>query len=275
MSVHGIAGSSSGTFTNCYNLDNITCKEYFCGGITGGPYADVYNCYNFGTIDCKGDNADPILITDHNTNNISNCYYLEGCNANGTVFSTVDGITALSASAFTDKSNFAEWDFDNVWDLSDSNIKRPVLKQLTEKGFAGHPYKITYTDNKGGQILYEVHYAAYNEPTPACKTDLTNLTSWKFVKWEEPVADKVTKDITYVAMLGNKASNTVRYNGNGGFYSNGTIQYETTDSYWNSDTFNVTPRKDFIRENYELIGWNTRLMALYRSNVYMCHTVLP
>lgn len=247
--VAGIAGSGSySKFFNCYNIGNITCSNNICAGITTDPYyTKVYYCYNLGAIDCKGADVCPVVNLSKFGNDIKSCYYLSDCNADSTVFGTGDGVSALNEADFADESKFTDWDFDNTWDLSDSSVKRPLLKNAPEKGTGLNPFKVVYTDTEGGAAIHEFYYVTNNSPTPKCKTDVENLLNWRFVKWDKSTAAKVTGDVTYTAKITIKASNTLRYHVNG----------TTCDIYWNSETGTIDPREKFTREGYKLIGWNT------------------
>lgn len=257
--VAGISGQGGfSTFLDCYNMGNITCKEDYCGGITTDPYyTNIYHCYNIGTIDCKGVFVDPIAKESVSENDFESCYYINGCNAEGTVFGVGDGIFALSETDFADESKFTNWNFDTVWDLSDSAVKRPILKNATEKGTSLNPFKVVYTDDKGGAVIHECYYVTANSPTPKCETNTTDMVSWRFVEWDKSIAAKVTGDVTYTAKLVNKAANTVRYHGNGGTCISYGKPSETSDKYWNSDTCTVNSSSVFTRDGYKFIGWNT------------------
>ncbi|MCD7946894.1 MAG: S-layer homology domain-containing protein [Oscillospiraceae bacterium] len=82
--IGGIVGSGWGTgvIRNCYNAGSVT-TTYACpaGGICGNNQGfNIYNCYNVGTIDSNGMGyAVAIGGHDSGTYEVTNCYYLEGC----------------------------------------------------------------------------------------------------------------------------------------------------------------------------------------------------
>ena len=100
--VGGVCGLNEGTIENCYNkggVSGIGCSDV--GGVCGGNSAfyrtaTITNCYNAGFVTGSrnvggvcGDNYTP---ESGNTQAIiTNCYYLEGCKAEGTTFTNSYG----------------------------------------------------------------------------------------------------------------------------------------------------------------------------------------
>ena len=131
VNVGGIAGVcyfwDTNIITDCYNTGAVTASNYV-GGIVGvkNGSADsnsyVRNCHNRGTVTMT-DTPDTRYIggvSGFGVIALENCYYLSGCVSNGT-----DGATALSAAQMKVKSNFANWDFEKVWDIEGNY---PILR---------------------------------------------------------------------------------------------------------------------------------------------------
>lgn len=168
--VGGIAAESGGIIENCYFSGTITSPAHV-GGIVGANNNQVKNCYNTGTIKgehCVGgivgtDNGGVGITNSYNIGNIIkiapedeewdnpyfgsitgsggeevlNCYYLIGTYDKGVCIvdfgeDITDPSTALTTEQFADKSNFANWDFDTIWEM-DVTSGRPVLRSDTEE----------------------------------------------------------------------------------------------------------------------------------------------
>jgi len=125
MIVGGIVGDNNGTIRKCSNSGVISTDKYLAGGICGRNfgeiensfnmgnvsgdmiiggicaqvfYGNIHNCYNIGMI--KG-NEGVVggILGDGVASTIEKCYYLNGCNAEGTVFDSDIG-TVKTAEQF-------------------------------------------------------------------------------------------------------------------------------------------------------------------------------
>lgn len=138
--IGGIVGATdnNGQVINCYNTGTI--KGLHCIGGIVGTGGGTTNCYNVGSIIridvAEEEWSSPYFgsITGCAYEDVVNCYYLEGTYDIGayTEEGTTDTTTALTAEQFADKSNFANWDFDTVWEM-DATLGRPVLRSGTEE----------------------------------------------------------------------------------------------------------------------------------------------
>ncbi|MGN0655949.1 MAG: GLUG motif-containing protein, partial [Ruminiclostridium sp.] len=118
----GVEGGEPSIVSNCYNTGAVSGKSYV-GGVTGTYYYDtsvyITNSYNTGVV--KGTSQVGGVIGDFNYTglNVTNCYYLEGCNAEGTTFNCTEG-TSKTADEFGNGSvcyllNGGTTDGSQVW----------------------------------------------------------------------------------------------------------------------------------------------------------------
>lgn len=172
--VGGITGY--GNIKNCYNTGTI--KGFHCvGGLTGTD-SNIINCYNVGNVikmteedtslfwesECLGS----ISGASSSVSAMSDCFYLEGTYSVGAFAGeNTDPTTALTAEQFADKLNFANWDFDMVWEMDDT-LKRPVLRSNKENPpIETNMYEIKYENEKAVATVpqdgtYTVIFAAYD-----------------------------------------------------------------------------------------------------------------
>lgn len=93
--VGGACGKSIGTIQNCYNGDSVTGTQYV-GGVCGETYSRIQNCYNTGKV--SGTEYVYGISKIFGGGIIVDCYYLAGCNAEGTTFGDS---CSIEESAFT------------------------------------------------------------------------------------------------------------------------------------------------------------------------------
>ncbi|MCI8403355.1 MAG: hypothetical protein HFE49_00465 [Clostridia bacterium] len=158
--VGGIAGvlNVGGGVENCYNTGEVSGNSEV-GGIIGTAeegwtenwsIAQVKNCYNIGkvtlTMEKDGRHNIGAIIgsreyippfdgendTKTLTSEAIDCYYLSGTAEKGCGGIAEDTATALTSEQFASKKNFANWDFDTVWDI-DASLGRPVLRLNREE----------------------------------------------------------------------------------------------------------------------------------------------
>ena len=87
-----LEGGEPSIVSNCYNTGAVSGTSNV-GGVTGryDNRTNITNCYNTGVV--KGTSDVGGVIGDCNDTglNVTNCYYLEGCNAEGTTFNITEG----------------------------------------------------------------------------------------------------------------------------------------------------------------------------------------
>lgn len=157
FSIGGIVGETdtASTIENCYNTGAVSGNSEVGGiiGVAGGSSEEplqVKSCYSVGQLTSTMEKQDGehnigaiIGNREYKTNRYDensekiltaeavNCYYLVGTADKGCGGNADDTATALTTEQFADKSNFANWDFDIVWEM-DANVGRPVLRSNTE-----------------------------------------------------------------------------------------------------------------------------------------------
>ncbi len=97
----GIAAWNTWEILNCYNMGTVTgTGSEYTGGICGYNMYSLINCYSMGTVNGseRGSINGGLCGTERDGKAI-NCYYLEGCNGEGTTFK-YDIATAKTLDAF-------------------------------------------------------------------------------------------------------------------------------------------------------------------------------
>ena len=137
--VVGIAAYAyQGSITNCYNTGNVRVNDYktdISAGIHGsGSNETITYVINRGTVTNTNGQAYPYnrrgsIAGDPGNNSVVNhAYYLDGTYKDGIgTYSTNPNATStkLSAAQMRNQSSFADFDFDNVWEMS---TDYPVLR---------------------------------------------------------------------------------------------------------------------------------------------------
>ena len=134
--VGGVVGTNYGTVTNCCNTGDVSGSIYV-GGVVGENDGGLTNCYNTGTVS-GSDYVGGVAGRSYST--VTNCYYLTGT-ANGGIGGTEDSggestdkegsAEAKTAAEFATQSTFVGWDFEAIWQMSDT-LKRPTLRSNPE-----------------------------------------------------------------------------------------------------------------------------------------------
>ena len=140
---YAYAGDSSALMIkNCYNAGDMwACLSYGnYGGILGYAAADaavitIENCYNVGVLEDPHGASGSILGTiELGTVKIINCYFLEDTDANmvdeGSSAQITGNNAASTESEMEDESTYFDWDFDNVWAITDGEY--PTLRSLVK-----------------------------------------------------------------------------------------------------------------------------------------------
>lgn len=96
----GITAWNTREVLNCYNMGAVTGSQY-AGGVCGRNADSLINCYNMGNVlettsECL---SGGICGAEQGKSKVINCYYLDGCNSEGTLFD-YDIATAKSPDAF-------------------------------------------------------------------------------------------------------------------------------------------------------------------------------
>lgn len=141
----GLVGinESSGVISNCYNRGEILATRYsnyssYAGAISGeNNNGTVINCYSIGNISgtSKG-------IIGYNTGtSVTGCYYLDASIVGGNKTGT-----ALTETQMKNKETYANWDFDNIWEIGfDSKYPYPTIQFFGSKSLY---FNITFKDGE-------------------------------------------------------------------------------------------------------------------------------
>ena len=134
--VGGVVGMNYGTVTSCFNTGDVG-GDYYVGGVAGMSNGTVTSCFNTGDVN-GSDYVGGVAGRSYST--VTNCYYLTGT-ANGGIGGTEDSggestdkegsAEAKTAEEFATQSTFVGWDFDTIWQMSDT-LKRPTLRSNPE-----------------------------------------------------------------------------------------------------------------------------------------------
>ena len=134
----GIAAYTIAKTSNSYNAGNISAQEgaySYVGGIIAECLASIEYCYNIGEL--SGTNKGGIACTVYNGSSgtdierhILSCYYID--NVTSGVYEILDSCTTQtykkSDSEMKTQSTFVNFDFYNVWTISDGEYAYPQLK---------------------------------------------------------------------------------------------------------------------------------------------------
>ena len=124
-SIGGVVGYLDGTINQCYNGGNISGKDDV-GGVVGYLDGTVDQCYNRGNISGKCDVGG---VAGYNVyGEVFDCYYLNTCVENSNTYGT-----ALTDVQMKEKSFYAYWDFNKIWELTpDVNDGYPTLRDSAD-----------------------------------------------------------------------------------------------------------------------------------------------
>lgn len=197
----GIVGESlnGGVIENCYNVGAVTGTEMNTGGIVGyeNGRSTVLRCYNYANV--KGASGTGEIIgrraydakTDY-------CYYLEGgeSEAIGNVGDTAR-VRERTAEEFADAENteddFIDWDFDNIWIMSEA-LKRPVLRYSIPEPYLTVHYILQKNDGVWENTDAKQEYYETAEVFPADKSfENYTLTGYSTGEYK----NEAEREITY------------------------------------------------------------------------------
>lgn len=92
----GVSGCNAGKITNCYSAGSVS-GNVGIGGVCGLNGGSIIACYNIGTVSGTQYTCG---VCGYNVNgSIISCFYLDGCNAEGTTFDCAEG-TSKTAEQF-------------------------------------------------------------------------------------------------------------------------------------------------------------------------------
>ena len=185
--VGGICGySRGGTISNSYNIGSVTGKK-IVGGVCGLNKSTLTRCYNTGTVSGTESNIGGVCgLNDSGT--ITSCYYLDGCNGEGTTFNDLG--TAIFAEDFVVEKTFVDWDFTNIWEMS--WLGRPILSSNPETNLRGtctetNPFivpdlemlELIYDEVNAGRDLSGVYFTMTADIDMSGKYNSGSGESWK------------------------------------------------------------------------------------------------
>ena len=160
--VGGLTGANSGGIYNCYSLASIIANSDNAGGMVGINYGEILFCYSTGTVSVPLNMAYG-GFTGSNEGSLASCFWSIADSRINDQGNNI-GVKGLNAYEIFDKNQYedAEWDFDDIWLMTDGHIL-PKLKDLYDfsggEGTLESPYLLkNYTDLLlAGQIL-DMHF---------------------------------------------------------------------------------------------------------------------
>ena len=142
--IGGVCGYNGLSTKNCYNKGTIIggLTTQSTGGVCGINGYDIANCYNLGNIVAQADgDCGGICGKNYDNDIIENCYYLEGCNAEGTTFTNSNG-TSKTVEQF----------------------KSGEVTYLLSQGCTIEEYDVSYDGSAWGQDIATDEYPVPNSP---------------------------------------------------------------------------------------------------------------
>ncbi len=150
----GLVGyNSSSTVQNCYSTTKYTGEEYVGGLIAINRSSTTTDCYFTGSVIGTSDVG---YFTGRNSSSeLTNCYY------NNNISNDYDGIgeddydqtiTGLSTDEMKQSTNFENWDFTNMWEITDGttfprlqNVEDApiILQNISQTTYLNTTYKDT------------------------------------------------------------------------------------------------------------------------------------
>ncbi|MBQ9598489.1 MAG: hypothetical protein IJR33_01590, partial [Clostridia bacterium] len=221
----GIVGTNSAsqtctvTVTDCYNTGSVTNESYYGGGIAGSnvQYADtasakVKNSYSLGAVTAKAYAGG--VVGANNSGEIANCYYMlssasdtNGVEQNGigaasdkTAEDVSGQTTKLTDAQMRLKNSYVEFDFDNVWIMTDkTGNPYPELRTilLSEDAVAAVTLKYSMTEYNAAQSSDEWVYHEYMTTKYATLQEAFDAAANKSFKSEIPGAPEGDDDFDY------------------------------------------------------------------------------
>ena len=157
----GVVGSNidNSSVTNCYSTGDIgsdhPIPEYGTfGGVVGSNSGNssVTNCYNSGKFGSFiNSTVGGVIGSNTDTSNVTNCYFLQQDNVPAQGIGSGETTGATPVDDLTKQEQFSDWDFANIWRISQS-LNCPVLQENAQDGLppglgtADSPYRISTAD---------------------------------------------------------------------------------------------------------------------------------
>ena len=118
-------------------------------------------------------------------------------------------------------------------------------------------YTITYTDGVDNEAIFtdQVYKAASGSDTPAFEGTAPSRTDYVFTGWTPTVANKVTRDVTYVAQW-KRIQRTVTFKD--GDKTHAKVKVETGKAINTDALTNESMPKDPTKAGYTFKEWNTK-----------------
>ena len=157
----GVVGNNSdnSSVTNSYNtgtigVSNVPLVSGTVGGVVGSNSGNssVTNCYNSGKFGSFiNSTVGGVIGSNTDTSNVTNCYFLQQDNVPAQGIGSGETTGATPVDDLTKQEQFSDWDFANIWRISQS-LNRPVLQENAQDGLppglgtADSPYRISTAD---------------------------------------------------------------------------------------------------------------------------------
>ncbi|WP_317336791.1 GLUG motif-containing protein, partial [uncultured Ruminococcus sp.] len=152
MGVGGVCGYNGGETTKCYNTGIVRAGSgsECVGGVCGVNEGTITGCYNTGEVSGEMGVGGVCGYNDRGT--ITNCYYLETCNAEGTEFTATEGTAKTAAQFASGEVCYLLNGADNVfaWRQTIGEDALPVWDQTHGKVYASYPCPAKFSNTKAG-----------------------------------------------------------------------------------------------------------------------------
>ena len=139
----GVVGNNSdnSSVTNSYNtctigVSNVPLVSGTVGGVVGSNSGNssVTNCYNSGKFGSFiNSTVGGVIGSNTDTSNVTNCYFLQQDNVPAQGIGSGETTGATPVDDLTKQEQFSDWDFANIWRISQS-LNRPVLQENAQDG---------------------------------------------------------------------------------------------------------------------------------------------
>ena len=238
LEVGGICGSNYAQITNCYNIGSVSGSEK-TGGISGingymdGKTGSITNCYNTGIVNGSEKTGGICGTVDKGT--VTDCYYLENCNADETTFSCKEGTLKTSEQfANGEVANLLQKEQETaVWGQKIGTDSLPVLNG------ENRVYKVTAYSSVGNEIISEI-YTNNSVTLTAPVKEGYNFDGWytydesteKLLCSSREYSFDATKDIGVIAVYKSLGTASITINCDREYTLNGVSKSSaTTESY--------------------------------------------
>ena len=157
----GVVGNNSdnSSVTNSYNtgtigVSNVPLVSGTVGGVVGSNSGNssVTNCYDSGKFGSFiNSTVGGVIGSNTDTSNVTNCYFLQQDNVPAQGIGSGETTGATPVDDLTKQEQFSDWDFANIWRISQS-LGFPVLQENAQDGLPpglgteASPYRISTAD---------------------------------------------------------------------------------------------------------------------------------